>query len=323
MSLKRAVIAAGICIGLLTSGCGGSSGPKVQTTPDRSGEISKLQQQKERLKRQIRAEAKIDQARGEAKTDAVGGDTSVNAMLARLPGVSGLVVGAPGSAGPDLSGGAFSTGDAWSTIKVPIAERVLADVGGPDRLNPTQADEIHRAITLSDNDAAAELFADLERWHGGLNGASEAVGEMLRQAGDTETVISTEGRDGFSTYGQTDWSLAGQFRYMAALAGGCISDQAGRDYLLGQMAEVGGSDTFGFGAAGFPAEWKGGWGPGADGKYLVRQMGVMDVNGKQVVIAMAAIPDDGAFESGQAMLGHIARWVAAHLAGKVSGPTGC
>ncbi len=101
-----------------------------------------------------------------------------------------------------------------------------------------RAQQISQAITLSDNDAAAALFADLEAEHGGLAGASDAVGQMLREAGDGETVISTQGRDGFTTYGQTEWSLAAQNRYMAALAGGCISDSASRDFLLGQMAEV-------------------------------------------------------------------------------------
>ncbi|HNC15687.1 MAG TPA: hypothetical protein PLV77_07295, partial [Solirubrobacterales bacterium] len=91
----------------------------------------------------------------------------------------------------------------------------------------------------------------------------------------------------------------------------------------GRRARVGGSDTFGLGAAGFPARWKGGWGPGTDGKYLVRQMGVMVVNGKQGVVSMAAIPDDGTFESGASMLSAIARSVASRLAGRVSAPTGC
>ena len=324
MSLKKLSGLAVICIGIALAGCGDSGDDStVDPATDSSDEISQLQKQKQRLERELAAQQKKDQAEAKAKSGEVGGDLTVNGLLSRLPGTSGLVVGAPGPGAPDLSGGAFSNGDAWSTIKVPIAERVLADAGGPNGLTPAQADEISRAITLSDNDAAASLFAGLEQKHGGLTGASEAVGEMLRQAGDGETVISTEGRDGYSTYGQTDWSLTNQFRYMAALAGGCISDAASRSYLLGQMASVGGSDIFGLGAAGFPAKWKGGWGPGTDGKYLVRQMGVMEVDGKEIVVAMAAIPDDGSFESGQSMLSQIARWAAGRLASQGSDPTGC
>jgi hypothetical protein len=324
LSPGRILPLAGLCLILATVGCGGSDQDATITAgPDHSRQISRLERQKRRLEKQVRAQEKKDAAAAAAKTAEVGGDFGVTRMLAALPGTSGLVVGAPGSGDPDLSGGGFATGDAWSTIKVPIVERVLADAGGPDGISSAQADQIGRAITLSDNDAAAALFAGLEQRHGGLAGASEAVGEMLRQAGDDETVISTRGRDGFSTYGQTDWSLAAQYRYMAALAGGCISDPASRAYLLARMGEVGGSDLYGLGAAGFPARWKGGWGPGTDGRYLVRQFGVMEVNGKSVVVAMAAVPDDGTLEAGQSMLSNVARWIAAHLADRISTPSGC
>jgi hypothetical protein len=324
LSPSRILPLAGLCLVLAITGCGGTDQDATVTAgPDHSRQISRLERRKQRLEKRVRAQEKKDAAAAEAKTAEVGGDVGINRMLAALPGTSGLVAGAPGSGDPDLSGGGFSTGDAWSTIKVPIVERVLADAGGPDGITSAQADQINRAITLSDNDAAAALFAGIERRHGGLAGGSEAVGEMLRQAGDAETVISTQGRDGFSAYGQTDWSLASQFRYMAALAGGCVSDPASRAYLLGQMAEVEGSDLYGLGAAGFPARWKGGWGPGTDGRYLVRQIGVMDVNGREIVVAMAAIPDDGTFATGQSMLSNVARWTAAHLADRISAPTGC
>lgn len=310
---------------LVLAGCGGDPDPEpaVNPAPDRSARISQLQKRKDQLEKRLAAQEKKEMTEAEARTAESGGEVAVNRMLTRLPGEAGLVAGAPGAGGPDLSGGGFSTGDAWSTIKVPIAERVLKDFGGPNGIGSTRSANITNAITLSDNDAAAALFADLEKKHGGLAPASEAVGEMLRQAGDGETVILTEGRDSFSTYGQTDWSLASQFRYMAALAGGCIGDSASRTFLLGQMAAVGGSDVFGIGAAGFPARWKGGWGPEPDGRYLVRQMGVMEVDGKEIVLAMAAIPDDGTFESGQSMLSQIARWTAAHLADRITAPAGC
>jgi hypothetical protein len=49
----------------------------------------------------------------------------------------------------------------------------------------------------------------------------------------------------------------------------------------------------------------------------------MEVNGKSVVVAMAAVPDDGTFETGQSMLSNVARWIAAHLADRISTPSGC
>jgi hypothetical protein len=320
----RPFVLVGICFAVALAGCGGDGDdPEIKTGPDQRARISQLEKRKQQLQKQLEAQRKTRAAEAKAKTVEVGGDDSVNAILADQPGAAGLVIGAPGAGAPDLSGGSLAGGDAWSTIKVPIAERVLDDFGGPSRISPVQQTNIANAITLSDNEAASALFADLEQKHGGLEPASAAVGEMLRQAGDAETVISTAGRESFSTYGQTDWSLAEQFKYMAALAGGCIGSAADRSYLLGQMAAVGGSDNFGLGAAGFPAKWKGGWGPGTDGKYLVRQMGVVEVNGKQIVVAMAAIPDDGTFESGKAMLSNIARAATSRLPDQISGPTGC
>ena len=308
---------------LAVSGCGGSDA-EVKPAPSRSGEISALEKKVDELEQGIADEEAARKKAAKKKAEAAGteGDPEIDALLSRLPGESGLVVGAPGGDGPKLSGGGLATGSAWSTIKVPIAERVLADFGGSGGISATQSEQIRQAITVSDNTAAAALFADLEAEHGGLNGASKAVGEMLRQAGDTETVISTQGRDGFTTYGQTDWSLAEQNRYMAALAGGCVSDSASRSFLLGQMAEVT-AEPWGLGAAGVPARWKGGWGPGTDGRYLVRQMGVIEVDGKEVVVTMAAIADDGSFETGQQMLSRIARWTASRLASRVGSPQPC
>lgn len=301
---------------LVFGGCGGSdSGDPGQSDSLTAGDAAarqhelKLQREQDEVDAKAEELAKADAARARASS-------AISSMLAGLPGRSGLVVGAPGGDGPRLSGGDLSSIDAWSTIKVPISERILADAGGPNGITETQRNNINAAITLSDNAAAASLFSDLESTHGGLEGASEAVGKMLREAGDDETVISTVGRDSFTTYGQTDWSLSEQNKYMAALAGGCISDKASRKYLFDQMSRVT-SDTWGLGSAGVPAKWKGGWGPGNDGKYLVRQMGTMEIGGEEAAVTLAAIPDDGSFESGQAMATEIASWAATHLKGKV------
>lgn len=300
-----------ICAVLLLSGCGDSApDPTVTPAVDREMQIERLQRQKAKLKRGLEEDRQVAARSNPGISDL------------DLPGQWGVVAGAPGTAGPAVVFGDLQTGEAWSTIKVPIAERVLADAGGPTGLDPATRDQIHRAITLSDNDAAADLFEGLEKSHGGLGPASTAVGQMLREAGDRNTSVSTVGRDGFSTYGQTRWSLEDQFAYMAALGAGCVSDPDSRARLLDEMSEVTGSDTFGLGTSGYPAKWKGGWGPGTDGRYLVRQMGLIEVNGKQVVVAMAAIPDDGSFESGQVMLDRIAGQIP-QLVDQIPAPAGC
>lgn len=305
-------------VGLLASGCGGSSGETELPPPDmKKAEIAKAQKE-------------LREARKEARRTAVkktktlrDGSSDLHAFLQSLGGRSGAVVGPVGAGGPRMTGGNLTSGSAWSTIKVPIAQRVITDAGGPSGLTAEQSSQIQAALTLSDNDAAAALFDGLSKTYGGVTQGSEAVGEMLGEAGDTQTIISTEGRDGFSSYGQTDWSLFEQNKYMSALAGGCLADQQTTGYLLDQMSNVT-SDTWGLGSVGLPAEWKGGWGPGTDGKYLVRQMGVVELpNGEEMVITLAAIPGDGSFESGQALATEIANWAVQNLADDIAPAASC
>jgi hypothetical protein len=242
-------------------------------------------------------------------------------LEAELGGQIGAAIGPPGSTSSQ-SFGSVQSGSAWSTSKVPIALRVLRDVGGPSGLSMSQADEMRRALTLSDNEAAAALFAYLERKHGGVAGASAAVGEVLREAGDNTTQISTHGRDGFSSYGQTDWSLVNQQLFMSKLAAGCVGTPASRKYVLKLMGEVS-SDTWGLGSSGLPARWKGGWGPGVDGRYLVRQMGVLYVGDREVVVTLAAIPSDGQFETAEAMATSVAQWIAEKADAFAATPSNC
>ena len=178
------------------------------------------------------------------------------------------------------------------------------------------------ALTLSDNEAAAALFGDLERSHGGLVGASAAAEEVLREGGDASTQISTQGRGEFSTYGQTDWSLANQQRFMSALAAGCVASAESSSYVLDLMGEVS-SDTWGLGSASLPARWKGGWGPGIGGRYLVRQMGILYVGDREAVVTLAALPADGQFATGEAMATAVAQWLAQQAPRYAAAPSGC
>ncbi len=242
-------------------------------------------------------------------------------VAAGLSGEVGAVIGPPGSS-ERTSFGSLRSGEAWSTSKVPIALRVLKDAGGPSGLSAAQAEEMRSALTLSDNDAAAALFGGLERTHGGLEGASAAVSEVLREGGDGSTQISTQGRGEFSTYGQTEWSLASQQRFMSSLAAGCIVGSESSDYVLDLMGEVS-SDTWGLGSAGLPARWKGGWGPGVDGGYLVRQMGILYAGDEEAVVTLAARPADGQFATGESMATAVAQWLAEQAPKYAASPGGC
>lgn len=237
-------------------------------------------------------------------------------FAAGIDGEAGLVVGSPGSPGAGF--GEPPIAPAWSTIKVPIALAVLQTFGGPDGLSAEQKAGMERALTLSDNEAAAELFSDLST----QGVAADAVTEILRSAGDGKTRVSTVGRDGFSTYGQTEWSLGRQHEFLSALVGGCLVDRASSQYVLDLMGRVT-SDTWGLGAVGHPARWKGGWGPDPDGNYLLRQMGVVNLDGEPLLVTLAVQPADGTFASGQTQATKLAKWALKHAAGMARRPAAC
>lgn len=326
--MRRAQTAAtfGLFIFVLLSvlafiGCGESG------SDDDAAQQRQLQQQEEavrarkldRLKRQLRLEkqreAILETPASSAELPAessayagAGGLQDFAALEESLPGQVGIAIGPPGS-GPAATAGSLTTGSAWSTAKVPVALRVIEEVGGPSGLSSTQQEEIRSALTASDNEAALSLFGDLEAAYGGPSGAAAAVTEVLAEAGDTTTQISSVGRDGFTPFGQTEWSLEMQELFMSQLAAGCIGSPGSSEYVLGLMGEVS-SDTWGLGSTGLPARWKGGWGPGTDGRYLARQMGVLSIDGKQAVVTLAALPEDGSFETAQNMATTVAQWAA-------------
>ncbi|HSS04326.1 MAG TPA: hypothetical protein VLK89_03935 [Solirubrobacterales bacterium] len=323
-------------LALITSlpGCGGSSDNGDEAAARKSvAEHAALAHRLDRLRgelhhRRLLLKAKREQAareiaheRRQTVEHSSADVSSFDQLAASLSGEVGAVIGPPGSS-EAVSFGSLQSGSAWSTSKVPISLRVLEDAGGPSGLSSAQAEEMRSALTLSDNEAAAALFGDLERSHGGLVGASAAVGEVLREGGDSSTQISTQGRGEFSTYGQTEWSLANQQRFMSSLAANCVGGSESSDYVLGLMGEVS-SDTWGLGSAGLPARWKGGWGPGVDGGYLVRQMGILYVGDKEAVVTLAALPADGQFASGESMATSVAQWLAKQAPRYAATPSGC
>ena len=151
---------------ILFAGCGGSDSGGTQTQAERDAaykqvQIDRLQAKIAEQKKQMAAKQAEAAAAAKQAAAASNGKGEVDTYLAGLPGEAGLVVGSPGGDGPRVSGGDLKTGSAWSTIKVPIAERVLEDFGGPSGISSAQAGKINRAITVSDNDAAAALFSSL------------------------------------------------------------------------------------------------------------------------------------------------------------------
>lgn len=241
-----------------------------------------------------------------------------------LPARVGLSV-IPLGHGPTRSFGQLRSGHAWSAIKVPIVVTLLDEVSS---LKMEEKALARAALTASDNDAAAALFARIEASRGGLAGASEAVEATLRAAGDRTTAVTTAPppTGAVSTYGQTDWSLTNSAQFFRSLARGCLLDRGKTGYVLGLMEEVVPEQRWGLGEAGFDPTWgvafKGGWGPDsyASGPYLVRQAGVLRDGDTAVAVAVAAQADTGAFQAGVEAIDRIAAWLAGSLRDFAPGP---
>lgn len=224
------------------------------------------------------------------------------------------------AAGALITAGSLPTGVAWSTIKVPL---VLARYRLADERHENDRDRIDelaaRALTRSDNAAAAELFADIETAKGGLVGASRYVGEELGAAGDHVTKINTvDPGNGFSTYGQTQWSLSAGTQFYRQLARACVPPRHSIGRVLTLMGSVIPSQRWGIGAVTWPrastVRFKGGWGPDQTGGYLVRQFGIVQSSdGRGFAVALIARPDDRRFGTGVKVLNDLAAAVAGNV----------
>ncbi len=193
--------------------------------------------------------------------------------------------------------GDWTTGPAWSTIKVPLAIAV-------SRRSSAYNSSVNAAITASDNAAADALWSTF----GDNADAAAAVEGVLREGGDATTTVPTvRTRSDASIYGQAEWALADQVRFAAQLP--CLPQS---ERVVGLMQQIVVSHRWGLGAF-TSAEFKGGWGPDTAGKYLVRQFGLIDSPSGRIAVAFAAKPDSGAFADGMTMLDKLATLLSGHL----------
>lgn len=216
-------------------------------------------------------------------------------LAEQLPeGAVGVTVAGGGQV---LSFGTWTAGAAWSTIKVPLSIAAL-------RVDAAAAESsMLQAITQSDNAAAEQLWQLL----GGGETAAAAVQGVLFEAGDTSTVVQSEQvRPPYSPFGQTTWSQDQAARFASALP--CV---ASAGPVLDQMHNIQ-SGYWGL-ATMNGAATKGGWGPEADGGYLVRQIAVVTNDAGNFGVSLAAKPSDFSFETGTAMLDVLAGWIGEHL----------
>ena len=221
-------------------------------------------------------------------------------LAGQLPGAEGVAVSLAGVGHPVSSVGSLRTGVAWSTAKVPVAMAAIrGGVGSSANLVP--------AITASDNAAAERLWSAL----GSGTTAAARVTAQIRAAGDAHTMVQAQRlRAGYTAFGQTDWALADQARFVAGMR--CVA--AGRQ-VLALMSQVVPGQRWGLGSTGHPAQFKGGWGPGvspgAANGWMDRQMGVLQIQGKPLAVAIATTAGDHGI--GTQNLTRLANWVATHV----------
>ena len=219
-------------------------------------------------------------------------EASFDQLSASVPAEVGIAIARPDRT---YSLGTWSSGVAWSTIKVPLAIAALRT----DWLRAR--DLVVKAITESDNHASEQLWSGL----GGPVDAAPQVQGIIAEAGDTATVVESRRlRRGFTAFGQTQWTLQDQARFAAGL-----SLLPGAGEVIDLMGNLAASQQWGLAAKGIAA--KGGWGPGIEGGYLVRQFGIMATPSGQWGVALAA--EAQTFEAGVEVVNTLADWLVSRL----------
>jgi hypothetical protein len=212
----------------------------------------------------------------------------------------GLVISAVGANAKQRALGDWTSGPAWSTMKVPVAITALGE-GNP----PTVTDSMRAAITESDNAAAESIWDQLG---GNSITAARKVEAVLSKYGDPTTVEWQKKRPPFTAFGQTIWSLTNQVRFTAAAV--CDETNAPIFTLMGQIED---DQRWGLGT--IPnTRFKGGWGPSPTGNYLVRQLGVLNMPTGLTAVAVATEPASGSLNDGTQELTEVSKWLTSHMA---------
>jgi beta-lactamase family protein len=212
---------------------------------------------------------------------------SFNDLSSSLPATAGIAVAVAG--GHPVSLGSWTSGVAWSTIKVPLAIAALA---------VDDADLVFKTITLSDNAAAEQLWSRLG------DSAAQLVQAVIREAGDPTTVVESRRlRAEYTPFGQTRWSLTDQARFAAGLA---RVPEASR--VIELMSDLSAGHCWGLAAKGSAA--KGGWGPGVADDYLVRQFAIIS---ETIGVALAVEVSDGGYEAGVDAVNTLTDWLVERL----------
>lgn len=218
----------------------------------------------------------------------------VQAVLDRIVAEHGDVGIAVSDGTTTIEAGRTAPEAAWSTSKVPV---LIA----ANRTGAADSQLVSSAITYSDNEAAKAAWAGL----GEGTAAAQAAQSVIAEAGDTATQVQSQvTRPEFTAFGQTMWSVGNQAKFMAGVR--CVE---GAQPIIDAMGVADPAQAYGLRT--LPgALMKGGWGPSPAGAYDVRQMGIVQLGGQDVAVALIASSPDGQYASTQTVLTSMAEALA-------------
>lgn len=195
-----------------------------------------------------------------------------------------------GQEGP-LHAGKLNEEGAWSTIKVPIAGAVEeklrhAEAHGQPAPRAAMEADMDAAIHYSDNDAAFRLWMYVG--DGSDRTASYKVRDYMHRIGDP-TNAAKQFEDGvYIGFGAIKWKLTDQVKFMNGFR--CMN---GSDKVLERMGHIVPDHSYGLSKI-KGAQFKGGWGPEPDGRFIYRQLGLVPgPDGEMTPVAIMVIPNDG------------------------------
>ncbi|WP_148281448.1 serine hydrolase [Tsukamurella sp. 1534] len=280
-STERAAIPAVLLAVALVTGCTFGDGGRAA---DRSAEASPT----------TPSSAPVPHSSSGPSGTPAGADTVLAQSLSKVDGDASVAVA--GADGTVVARGGVDAAVAWSTVKVPLVMAALPDA--PPGQQPQPTDLMRAAIVDSDNDAAEQIWRSL----GQPADAGRAVQAVLQENGDARTVVQTRRvRPEYTAFGQTQWADGDAARFASRLP--CTP--AGRATFQ-LMKQVGGNQQWGLYRTAGVVGVKGGWGPGADGRYVVRQLGAITTQRGTTGFMLTVRPSDGTQASGQAALTRIA-----------------
>lgn len=218
----------------------------------------------------------------------------VQAVLDRIVAEHGDVGIAVSDGTTAVEAGRTAPEAAWSTSKVPV---LIA----ANRTGAADSQLVSSAITYSDNEAAKAAWAAL----GEGTAAAQATQSVIAEAGDTATQVQSQvTRPEFTAFGQTMWGVGNQAKFMAGVR--CVE---GAQPIVDAMGVADPAQAYGLRT--LPgALMKGGWGPSPAGAYDVRQMGIVQLGGHDVAVALIASSPDGQYASTQNVLTSMAEALA-------------